>query len=350
VDSLGASLDRFKRLAGNLNEQDVQLRALEREAKSQRDLLESYLAKYREATTRDSVGAGSPDARIISTAIVSNTPSWPKKLPAVLVAALGTFALTVAFTLSGQLLSGQFSVALPMPQSHMADDLEALPQGQQKQAPTSEPRTPYASAHGASAVEAAADTMIGTVTSGLMGRVAVIGACPGVDTASIAVLLSRTFAGKGKVVLLDLAPGGPGLSALGADPSVPGISELVAGSASFGEIIARDRHSGTHFIAGGKPLADVASIVQSPRLVITVEALARSYDHVVINAGTLPDMPLEAMAALASQAVLVADASDDLISASAREHLLAAGFSAVSVLQGWHSAPGPDGSTARAAA
>ena len=39
--------------------------------------------------------------------------------------------------------------------------------------------------------------------------------------------------GKGKVILLDLAPCGPGLSALGADPSVPGISELVAGSASF---------------------------------------------------------------------------------------------------------------------
>jgi polysaccharide biosynthesis transport protein len=365
VDSLGASLDRLKRQAGNVNEQDVQLRALEREAKAQRDLLESYLAKYREATTRDSVGAGSPDARIISTAIVSNTPSWPKKLPTVLIAALGTFALTVAFTLSGQLLSGQSSVAVPMRQSQVADDLEALhrirpaaeypvdlgkaeAQDQQKQAPTSEPRTP--SAQGTSAIEAAAETMIGTVTSGLMGRVAVIGACPGVDTASIAVLLARTLAGKGKVVLLDLAPGGPGLSALGADPSVPGIGELVAGSASFGEIIARDRHSGTHFIAAGQPLADVASIAQSPRLVITVEALARSYDHVVINAGTLPDMPLEAIAALAPQAVLVADALDDLISASAQEHLLAAGFSAVSVLQGWHSAPGPDGSTARAAA
>jgi uncharacterized protein involved in exopolysaccharide biosynthesis len=35
----------------------VQLRALEREAKAQRDLLESYLAKYREATARDSLGA-----------------------------------------------------------------------------------------------------------------------------------------------------------------------------------------------------------------------------------------------------------------------------------------------------
>jgi ABC-type Fe3+-hydroxamate transport system substrate-binding protein len=91
-------------------------------------------------------------------------------------------------------------------------------------------------------------------------------------------------------------------------------------------------------------------MVQSPRLVITVEALARSYDHVVINAGTLPDMPLEAIAALAPQAVLVADVPDDPISAAAQEHLLAAGFSAVNVLQGWSSVPGPDGSMARAAA
>jgi uncharacterized protein involved in exopolysaccharide biosynthesis/Mrp family chromosome partitioning ATPase len=327
LDSFGTSLDQLKHQAANVNEQDVQLRALEREAKAQRELLESYLAKYREATTRDSIGAGSPDARIISTAIVSNTPSWPKKLPTVLIAALGTFALMVAFTLSGQLLSGQLSTA-PMPQSDVADDLEASGPIQ-------------------SIVEYPVD--LGAVTSRLMGRVAVIGARPGVDTTSIAVLLSRTLAGKGKVVLLDLARGGSGLSALGADPSVPGISELVAGSASFGEIIARDRHSGTHFIAAGQPSADVASMVQSPRLVITVEALARSYDHVVINAGTLPDLPLEAMAALAPQAVLVADAPDDPISAAAQEHLLAAGFSAVPMLQGW-SALGADGSAARAAA
>jgi tyrosine-protein kinase Etk/Wzc len=360
VDSLGASLDRFKRQAGNVNEQDVQLRALEREAKAQRELLESYLAKYREATTRDSVGAGSPDARIISTAIVSNTPSWPKKLPTVLIAALGTFALTVAFTLSGQLLSGQFSAAAPLPHSHAADDPETLRSirhvadeeqeqdrrqlgGQQEHARTSEREEPP------SAIETAAEEMIGAVTCRLMGRVAVIGARPGVDTTAIAVLLARTLAGKGKVILLDLAPGGPGLSALGADPSVPGINDLVAGSASFGDIIARDRHSGTHFIAAGQPSNDVAAMVQSPRLVITVEALARSYDHVVINAGTLPDMPLEAIAALAPQAVLVADTPDDPISAAAQEHLLAAGFSAVNMLQGW-SAPGPDGSAARAAA
>jgi ABC-type Fe3+-hydroxamate transport system substrate-binding protein len=101
---------------------------------------------------------------------------------------------------------------------------------------------------------------------------------------------------------------------------MPGINELVRGSASFGEIIARIAIP-ARIIAAGQHSADVASMVQSPRLVITVEALARSYDHVVINVGTLPDLPLEAIAALAPQAVLVADAPDDPISAAAQEHL-----------------------------
>src|SRR5262249_25948668 len=104
VDGISSGLDQLKRQAASTNEQDVQLRALEREAKSQRDLLESYLAKYREATARDSIGAAAPDARIISSATGSNTPSWPKKLPTILVAALAMFALSTGFVLSSELL------------------------------------------------------------------------------------------------------------------------------------------------------------------------------------------------------------------------------------------------------
>src|SRR5262249_45181681 len=46
LNELTASLDQVKKIASQTNEQDVQLRALEREAKAQRELLESYLAKY----------------------------------------------------------------------------------------------------------------------------------------------------------------------------------------------------------------------------------------------------------------------------------------------------------------
>ena len=66
----------------------------EREAKAQRDLLESYLAKYREANTRENIEAAPADGRIISRASVSNTPAYPKKLPIVLIATLATLLLT----------------------------------------------------------------------------------------------------------------------------------------------------------------------------------------------------------------------------------------------------------------
>jgi polysaccharide biosynthesis transport protein len=354
LDSLVASLDQLKRQAANTNGQDVQLRALEREAKAQRELLESYLAKYREATTRDSIGAGSPDARIISTAIVSNTPSWPKKAPTVLIAALGTFALTIAFIVSGQLLSGPLAPPVSAAAEGGAEVPEApelvatAPAAPSIEPATAEHRLPPAEALAPEPSEAAAENVLGALTGRLMGRVAVIGVHPAIDTTAVAVALARELAGRGKAVLLDLVFTGAGLSTLGADPLAPGISDLVLGAASFGEIIARDRHSGTHFVAAGRIAVDVASVVQSPRLVITIEALARSYDHVVINAGALPDIPVEAIAALAPQALLVADMRDETITKSAQARLLAAGCSTVSVLP--HAPPAPDGTTTRAAA
>ncbi len=59
----------------------MQLRAYEREAKTLREQLESYLAKYREAVARDSENAEPADARIISRAIVRPSPPSRKNCP-----------------------------------------------------------------------------------------------------------------------------------------------------------------------------------------------------------------------------------------------------------------------------
>ena len=80
VESLSASLDQLKRQAASNSGDDVQLRALERQAKALRDLLDSYLAKNTEATARDNLGAVPSDARIISRAAVSNTPMTPTRI------------------------------------------------------------------------------------------------------------------------------------------------------------------------------------------------------------------------------------------------------------------------------
>src|ERR1700756_1456379 len=104
VDSLAASLEQLKKQATSTNGQDVQLRALDREAKAQRDLLETYLAKYREANTRETIDAAPSDGRIISRASVSNAPAYPKKLPIVLIATLATLLLSAGTIATGELL------------------------------------------------------------------------------------------------------------------------------------------------------------------------------------------------------------------------------------------------------
>src|SRR5262249_33395955 len=104
VDALTAGLDQLKKLAASSNGQDVQLRALDREAKARADLLESYLAKSREANTRETIDAAPAEGRIISRAIVSNTPAYPKKLPIVLIATLVTLLLSSGLVVTGELL------------------------------------------------------------------------------------------------------------------------------------------------------------------------------------------------------------------------------------------------------
>jgi Mrp family chromosome partitioning ATPase len=163
-------------------------------------------------------------------------------------------------------------------------------------------------------------------------RITVVGTAHHVGTTVTAITLARSLARESRVVLVDLALENPDLSVIAADRGAPGIAELIRGAASFGDIITRDRHSGVHLVMAGHVSADAEAIIASQRLSVTLEALARSYDHLVIDAGALPDMAVERFAELAPRAVLIAGASEDLSTIEAREQLRRAGFTQVSVL------------------
>src|SRR5262249_19527847 len=98
------TFNQVKKQAETSNEDDVQLRALERDAKSQRDLLESYLAKYREASARGTLDSAPPDARIISRATPSSVPAYPNKLPTIVIASLATLMLMCGLVVTRALL------------------------------------------------------------------------------------------------------------------------------------------------------------------------------------------------------------------------------------------------------
>jgi polysaccharide biosynthesis transport protein len=336
VDSLMASLDQLKKQASSSNGQDVQLRALEREAKAQRDLLESYLAKYREANTRENIDAVPADGRIISPAIVSNMPAYPKKLPVVLLATLATMLLSTGLIVTGALLR------MTAPGAVAAFALPALPAQAPKVAraetgdvaETAESASvigpPLRPAAGdLSEIEQLANTL--RVAGESARKLTILGTAAGESVTLTALTLARLLAREARVVVVDLAASSPMMPAISVDSAAPGLAELMQGEASFGQIITRDRLSRVQLVNAGCPGFDRA-LLRSPLLTLAIDALLQVYDHVLLDAGAAPDLPADLLTAKA-HAVVVPDAvmpQDDR--RLMRDQLQAAGFGEVTML------------------
>jgi len=322
VEGLSSSLEQLKKQATSTNGQDVQLRALDREAKAQRDLLESYLAKYREANTRENIEAAPADGRIISRASVSNTPAYPKKLPIVLIATLATLMLSAGAIVTGELLR------MTAPRAGAAFASSAAPVRVPLPAAVYSATRPDIVA-GLTEIERLADGLRGAGAAAR--KITILGTASSESITLTALTIARLIARSAKVVVVDLAAASPTISAVSADPNAPGLAELMLGEASFSQIITKDRLSRVHLVNAGRSGSDRA-LLQSPRLTLAIDALLRVYDHVVLDAGSASDLPAELLTAQA-RAVVVPDAS---MAADARslmcDQLRAAGFSDVTML------------------
>ncbi|MBR0839476.1 lipopolysaccharide biosynthesis protein [Bradyrhizobium liaoningense] len=339
VDSLTASLDQLKKQATSTNGQDVQLRALEREAKAQRDLLETYLAKYREANTRETIDTAPTDGRIISRAIVSNTPAYPKKLPIVLIVTIATLLLSSGVVVTGELLrqTAPRAVAAQAPaQAQPQATIHHEPVVEPVVAPVMEERAPLQPEMAADAdvsefaeIERLADSL--RAAGAAAKKVTVLGTASGETVTLSTLTLARHLARDARVVVVDLAASSPTIAAVSVDAAAPGLAELMQGEASFAQIITRDKLSRLHLVMAGRPGFD-RSLLQSPRVTLAIDALLRAYDHVLLDAGSASDLPAELLTAHA-RAVVVPDAS---MTADARtlmcEQLKAVGFGEVTML------------------
>ena len=345
VEGLSASLDQLKKQATSSNGQDVQLRALEREAKAQRDLLESYLAKYREANTRENIDAAPADGRIISRASVSNAPAYPKKLPIVLIATLATLLLSAGTILTGELLrmttprliatraeplvvrepaAARLPEALPemvdAPEAATVPEIDPVadfnPPGQQTPTEITE-------------IEQLAESL--REAGDGARKITILGTASSESITLTALTLARLMARNARVVVADLSVSSPTISAISVDPTAPGLVELMQGEASFSQVITRDRLSRVHLVSAGRPGSD-RGLLQSPRLTLAIDALLRVYDHVLLDAGLASDLPAELLTSQA-RAVVVPDAS---MASDARtlmcDQLKAVGFSDVAML------------------
>ncbi|MBY5536511.1 GumC family protein [Rhizobium leguminosarum] len=291
-------------------EDEVGLNALEREANAQRQLLETYLVRYREAASRADSNSSPADARIVSRAVEPVDPYFPKVVPIVVVAAVATLIMSAIVIMLAELFSGR---AL-RPTDAASETIEAeavvedkhVPQAAPIAAAAGKPVRPSMLAVVADEDDTIEDVKVAdeapehepeddnefsvaSVADYLTGSRAplAIAISPTGDNGSAAtVSLTRMLADAGRrVILIDMTGSGYPTELMAEDEAALGVTDLLCGEAAFGDTIHGDRFSDAHLIPQGQ--SDVRRAMRGvDRLSLLLDALAAAYDLVVVECGS----------------------------------------------------------------
>ncbi|WP_157014732.1 GumC family protein [Mesorhizobium xinjiangense] len=339
---LVAELDRLKVESNRVAQEEVGLRALEREAAAQRQLLETYLARYREAVSRQDRSYLPVDARIFSRATVPAEPYFPKPVPIAGAAFAGSLLLMAVATLLAELFSGRAMRPAPRPSAAPAVAQIVMPLPAQNGAGRASSGAYSAGAGnhdgpGRLSVSAAARRLAEKGSPR-----AVFVSPEGDEAAAVSAMVAREAADAGlRVLLLDLTTSGAASSAMLDGAAPKGITDLLCAEASFGEIIHADLYSHCHVIPAGR--GDAAEAMRAiDRLPIVLQSLTTAYDLVVIECGEVDAARLRRVVGDGAEVMLSAiDDLDETVVAAART-LVAEGFGrAALVLPGANANPAP---------
>ena len=308
--SLRGSLTAMKTEKSSANLDDVKLKALERDVAADRVLLESLLSRYAEASARQDQATQPGLARIIQSAGVPASPSFPKRGPMVVLITIAGLSLSIGLAFLIELMSAasrlnemmaggavpasaRISPRLPdaepepswqpPPFYPVQDHLAILPSiANAADAPMSL-QSP--------AVTTAAQKIANWVAAGTPATkikrvgISAIGAMAG-DSSVASVAVARAMAAMGKrVIIVDLSRTGSWLLGIcGVHPGA-GFADLVSGTADFTKVIGRDVKSPVHILRYGLDHSPRAAILIAERAESVLAALTQSYDVVIVHLG-----------------------------------------------------------------
>ncbi|MBA5803433.1 exopolysaccharide transport family protein [Rhizobium changzhiense] len=300
--------DTVQATSARAGEDEVGLNALEREANAQRQLLETYLVRYREAASRADSNSSPADARIVSKAVEPVDPYFPKVVPIVVVAAVATLIMSAIVIMLAELFSGR--ALRPTDAASETIEAEAV---EEKHVPQAAPIAAAGKPVQPSMLAVVADEedtiedvkvadeapedepeddnefSVASVADYLTGSRAplAIAISPTGDNGSAAtVSLTRMLADAGhRVILIDMTGSGYPTELMAEDPAALGVTDLLCGEAAFGDTIHGDRLSDAHLIPQGQ--SDVRRAMRGvDRLSLLLDALAAAYDLVVVECGS----------------------------------------------------------------
>lgn len=383
-------LNTLKADGARAGEDSVGLNDLERDATAQRQLLETYLARYREATSRTASTDSSPaDARVISAAIEPREPYFPKVGPIVIVVSLVTFLLSCVVVMLIELFTGRALrpvgvsrqeeleaeatvveavavpvtvVEVPADRMQVASDEALAAEMEETLDLTETPETlevVESNEVDNDAAEEAEQSGLETFSIEMVaeylamkgvGPVATVVSPAGDAGSTATVMLARAVSESGRtVVLVDMTASACPTRLMAPSSNLPGITDLLAGEVNFAETIHNDRLSSAHIVPQGKTPAHEAMRVID-RLTMVVSALADVYDTVLIECGAVDVVRAAGILKNLSTDIIVSAPQPDEESLSGVMQTLADdGHSRVLIMSGMNSQRHPQDNSRTAA-
>jgi uncharacterized protein involved in exopolysaccharide biosynthesis/Mrp family chromosome partitioning ATPase len=345
------NLNVVKAESARAGDEEVELRALEREATAQRELLESYLTRYREASSRSERSYLPADARIFSRAGTPAEPYFPKILPIVGAAFVGSLLIMAIVTLLRELFSGRamrpaegasfepvervvMTPVAPVQQAPAKPRAEAKPvyvEEQPVERPALAPslKAPPAARRAAPndnrlSVQSAAEHII----AGGASR-AIFLSPEGDEGAASAVSVAREVSDAGlRVLLLDLTSSGAASAPMLDTTELPGITNLLASEAQFADVIHADLYSDCHVIPVGTANA-ARAMRAADRLPIIMDSLTTAYDVVVVECGPADAEGIRRLVANGTQVLVSALELQDRAIGATAANLAESGYEGV---------------------
>lgn len=287
--SLRRSLQNMTNQVGDLNEAEIQLRALEREAEANRSLYESFLTRAKETRAQEEIQQA--DARVISYAQVPGAPSYPPRQQYINGSIVGSLGLAFGLIFLLEKLDKGFRTTRQAERDTGLPVLGLLPAVKVSRDGVGDPADLIAEdSHSrfTESINILYSHLKWPRDGGKSKVVLVSSAMPKEGKTSTAIALARRAAGLGdKVLLIDADFRHPEATRKLGLKSSPGLGEVVAKKITFEEALQSDHGSGAYFLAAGRTKEDPVALLGSERFREVVEKLGGSFDFIIFDSSPI---------------------------------------------------------------
>ncbi len=293
-NSLLGSLKNLEAKTSNNNQDEVELRALEREATANKALFENFLGRFKETTTTQ--GIEQADARVISFAEVPTSATFPKKGLLLMVSFIGSLFFAIGLIFIIELLNPGIRTPEQIQDLFKFNTMGIIPLLQDDVLSPHD----YVLSKPQSALAEAINTLRISLSllnpDAAVKSILVTSSLPGEGKTTLANMLARMSANAGKkTVIIEADVRRPAIAKeFNVDNnSTLGLTDLLSNPAlTLDEVLVTDFKTGLKILTRGQAsYVNASDLFASKRMRFIMQELREQFDLVVVDSAPIMAVP-----------------------------------------------------------